>query len=53
MDKQIVEKISRWRRIYNYAITNPPNDIIEVIFVVALNSSKIATETYTIMSKTC
>ena len=48
-DKQILIK----EKIVNYAITNLPNEIIEMIFVDAINLSKNSTETYVILSQTC
>ena len=40
-------------RIGGYAITNLPNEIIEMILVDAVNSSKNSTETCAILSQTC
>ena len=48
-DKQILSE----ERIDNYAITNLHNEIIEMILVDAVNSSKNSTETYTILLQTC
>ena len=47
-DKQILIK----EKIDNYAITNLPNEIIEMILVDAINLSKNSTETYAILSQT-
>ena len=48
-DKQILTE----ERIDNYAITNLPKEIIEMILVDGVNSSKNSTETYSILSQTC
>ena len=48
-DKQILIE----ERIDNYSITNLPNEVIEVILVDAVNSSKNSTETYATLSQTC
>ena len=49
MDKQTLIE----GRIDNYAIANLPNEIIEIIVVDAVNSSKNSTETDAILSQTC
>ena len=49
MDKQTLIE----GRIDNYAIANLPNEIIEIILVDAVNSSKNSTETDAILSQTC
>ena len=48
-DKQILIE----GRFDNYAITNLPNKITEIILVDAVNSYKNSTETYTILPQTC
>ena len=48
-DKQILIE----EKIDNYAITNLPHEIIEMILVDAVNSSNNSTETYNILSQTC
>ena len=48
-DKQILIV----ERIGNYAITNLPNETIEMILVDAVNSSKNSTGTYAILWQTC
>ena len=40
-------------RIENYAITNLPNEMIEMILADVVNSSENSTETYAILSQTC
>ena len=48
-DKQVLIE----ERIDNYAITNLPNEVIEMVLVDAVYSSKNSTETYVILSQTC
>ena len=48
-DKQILIE----ERTDNYAITNLPNEIIEMMLVDAVNSTKNSAETYAILSQTC
>ena len=40
-------------KLDNYAITNLPNEIIEMILVDAVKSSKNLTEIYVILPQTC